>query len=65
MNGNELLKKLKDLAKERGQQLEIIKKRGKGSHVTVYLGNRCTVLKDRKGLLDAMLEQLGLSKNDL
>ena len=38
-------------------------KRGKGSHATVFLGERYTVLKDRKkelgkGLLRAMLKDL-------
>lgn len=48
MNGNELLKKLKQLAKERGLVLREVSHRGKGSHITVYLGDRRTILKDRK-----------------
>ncbi|MFI5397508.1 MAG: hypothetical protein ACHQ9S_18375 [Candidatus Binatia bacterium] len=44
--------------------------RGKGSHGTVYYGERFTVLKDRRkelspGLLAAMLVQLGLTREDL
>ena len=44
--------------------------RGKGSHGRLYYGDRFTTLKDRKkeigpGLLKAMLNQLGLTKDDL
>lgn len=43
---------------------------GKGSHGRLYYGDRFTTLKDRKkeigpGLLNAMLDQLGLTKKDL
>lgn len=70
MNGNELLKKLKQVAKARGLTLRQVSHRGKGSHITVYLGERRTVLKDRKkeigpGLLNAILAQLGIDKSDI
>jgi mRNA interferase HicA len=44
--------------------------RGKGSHATVYVGERVTVIKDRRkeigpGLLHSMLRQLGLTAGDL
>jgi len=48
MNGNELLKRLKKIAKQRGERLEFVKKHGKGSHGTICLGNKCTTMKDRK-----------------
>jgi len=43
---------------------------GKGSHGRLYYGDRFTTLKDRRkeigpGLLNAMLDQLGLTKDDL
>ncbi len=43
---------------------------GKGGHGRLYYGQRFTTLKDRKkeigpGLLNAMLDQLGLTKEDL
>lgn len=43
---------------------------GKGSHGRLYYGARFTTLKDRKkeigpGLLNAMLHQLGLTKEEL
>ena len=62
--------KLKKVARQRGEHLEFIKKHGKGSHGTICLGSRCTTMKDRKkeigkGLLKAMLEQLGVNKDEL
>jgi len=44
--------------------------RGKGSHRTVYLGDRFAVLKDPRkeigrGLLRAMCRQLGIDERDL
>jgi mRNA interferase HicA len=47
-----------------------IARRGKGSHGTLYYGQRFTVVPDRKkelplGTLRAMLEQLGLKQSDL
>jgi len=70
VNGNEFLKKLRKLAKDKGQKLETINERGKGSHITVKLGDRRTTLKDRKkeigkGLLNAMLDQLGVDKDEI
>jgi len=43
---------------------------GKGSHGRLYYGDRFPTLKDRKkeigpGLLKAMLDQLGLTRDDL
>ncbi|OQY11582.1 MAG: hypothetical protein B6I31_04685 [Desulfobacteraceae bacterium 4572_19] len=44
-------------------------KRGKGSHGTLYVGNKKTILKDRKkeigtGLLNKILKTLGINKDD-
>ena len=70
MNGNELLKKLRKIARERNIKLKLVKSHGKGSHGTLYLGDKKTTLKDPKkeigpGLLKAMLDRLGLKKNDI
>jgi mRNA interferase HicA len=70
MTGNEFVKKLKKLARERGVECKIDQKRGKGSHVTLYFGNKFTILRNpkdelKKGTLKAMLNQLGLNQNDL
>ena len=48
MNGNELLIKLKRLGKRSNIAVRFEMKRGKGSHGTLYYGNRKTILKDRK-----------------
>jgi mRNA interferase HicA len=70
VNGNELLRKLQRIGRERGVPVRFNQERGKGSHGTLYFGDRRTTLKDRKaeirpGLLHAMLRQLGLNEQDL
>ena len=66
MTGNELLRRLRRLGSRGGVVVPFDEERGKGSHGTLYFGERFTVLKDRRaeirpGLLHAMLRQLGLS----
>ena len=70
MNGNELLRRLKKIARQRRLRLQLVRERGKGSHGTLYLGDRYTIMKDRKkeigpGLLKKMLTDLGLDKSDI
>ena len=70
MTGNELLRRLRKLGRERGVVVRFEEERGKGSHGTLYFGTRATVVKDRRaeigpGLLHAMLRQLGLRERDL
>ena len=70
MTGNELLKRLRKIARERGLRLALVRERGKGNHATLYLGERFTVIKDRKkeigpGLLRKMLNDLGLDRSDI
>jgi mRNA interferase HicA len=70
MTGNELLRKLRKVAKQRGLEYRFVTERGKGSHGTVYIGSRFTVAKDRTkeigpGLLKGMLSDLGLIRADL
>jgi mRNA interferase HicA len=70
VNGNELLKRLRRLARDRNLQLKRVRERGKGSHATLYLGARFTILKDRNkeigpGLLLKLLRDLGLRKSDI
>jgi antitoxin HicB len=67
MTGNELLCRLRRLGSERGSAVRFAEERGKGSHGTVYYGERATVLKDRRaeiapGLLHAMLRQSGAER---
>ena len=70
MNGNELLKKLRKLAKQYGVIVTIEKHHGKGSHSTLYFGENRTTIKDRKkeigkGLLNSMLNDLGIDKDEI
>ncbi len=70
MNGNEFIRKIKKLAKRREHLFRIDKKRGKGSHVTLYFDEKRTIVRNPKdelktGTLTAMLKQLGLSLNDI
>ena len=70
MNGAELARKLKRLAKQRGVWFEYEPRHGKGSHGRLVFGERLTTVKDPKkeigpGLLHDMLKQLGLAKDDL
>ena len=68
MNGNELLKKLKKHGKKKGQKVVYDKAHGKGSHGTIYFGDKRTTLKDPrkeigKGLLQSMLDDLGIDED--
>lgn len=70
MKGNEFIKRVKDLAKKRGVEAKVDKKRGKGSHVTLYFDNRFTIVRSPKdelktGTLMAMLKQLEITKEEL
>ena len=70
MTGKELIQRLKKLAKQRELDLRLESKRGKGSHTSIFLGEKFTVIPDLKkelktGTLNAILKQLGLSKDDL
>ena len=70
VNGAELAKKLKRLAKQRDLEFEYEPRHGKGSHGHLLFGDKLTTVKDPKkeigpGLLHDMLKQLGLTKEDL
>jgi mRNA interferase HicA len=58
------------LAKARSLVFRVDEKRGKGSHVTLYFGDRLTILRNPKdelktGTLHAMCKQLGIRRDDL
>lgn len=61
--------KVSEIGRNRGVAVRIDQKRGKGSHSTLYYGERKTVLKDQRkeispGLLSRMIRQLGLERGD-
>ena len=70
MTGQEFLKRLKKLGKRQRISVDHKKEYGKGSHGTVYYGNKRTILKDLKkeigkGLLKEICKQLGIKSEDL
>ncbi len=69
MKGNEFIRRTLKLAKQRGIEARVDKKRGKGSHVTLYYSDKHTVVRSPKdelkiGTFKAMLKQLDLSGNE-
>jgi mRNA interferase HicA len=70
VNGNELVRKLKRLATQRRVEFSYEPRHGKGSHGQLLFGDKLTTVKDLKkeigpGLLNDMLKQLGLTKQDV
>jgi mRNA interferase HicA len=70
MTGNEFLRRIKRLGRERGLVVNFDAAHGKGSHGTLCYGSRRTTLKDLnkeigRGLLGKMLADFGLTPRDL
>ena len=70
VKGSEFLRKVKAFSKRKGLAFEWVAERGSGSHGTLYVGPKFTIVKDLKkelgpGLLSDMLKQLGIRKEDL
>lgn len=70
VRGSEFIRKVQSLAKTRGLSSRVDEKRGKGSHVTLYLGGQLTIVRSPKdelktGTLHAMCKQLGIRKDEL
>jgi len=69
MKGNEFIKRVRKLAKERGHFSQLDAARGKGSHVTLYFGDKLTIVRNLKdelktGTYHAMLKQLGIDPEE-
>lgn len=69
MKGNEFVKRIKRLGRERDVEVHFEAKMGKGSHGRLYYGDRFTTVKDLRkeispSLLAAMIRQLGISQDD-
>ena len=61
---------MRRMARIRGVKVRHVASHGKGSHSTLYYGDRFTIVKDLKkeikeGLLLEMCRQLGVKKADL
>jgi mRNA interferase HicA len=70
MTGGEFERRIRKLGRIRSVRVTFDRGHGRGSHGRLYFGDRFTTLKDRKkeigpGLLNAMLNQLGLTRDDL
>lgn len=70
MRGNEFVRRIEALGKERGVHVRWASHRGKGSHGLLYYGSNMTTVRDLKDEIDKrayhkMLRQLGLSEKDL
>ena len=70
MTGDEFVRRVRRLGRERGVAARFESRKGKGSHGRLHYGDRFTTVKDRRkeigeGLLAAMIRQLGLSREDL
>ena len=69
MKGSEFLRKIKKLGKEKGIKVELIQRRGKGSHSTLVYGQRFTIIRNLKdelktGTYNAMLKQLNINEDE-
>jgi len=66
MNGDEFIKKVKKLGKKNDVAVRFDQKHGKGSHGTLYYGDKKTTVKRSEigpSLLSAMLKQLDIDKD--
>ncbi len=70
MTGSEFVKRVKKHGKAKKVDVVWDKKRGKGSHGTLYYGSKFTVVRYlpdelKTGTLNGMLGQLGLTVRDI
>jgi mRNA interferase HicA len=70
MKGSEFIRKIRRLGHRKGINVEWVARRGKGRHGTLVYGSRFTIVRNLKdelktGTLHAMLDQLGLTLEDL
>ena len=67
MTSREFIRRAREYARRTGKAFRFDPTRGKGSHGRVYVGARFTTLQRgelRKGVLAAMLRQLGIDRRD-
>ena len=65
MNRGEFIRRVRRYANKTGQHFSFDQRRGKGSHGTVWLENRHAIVRHGeipKGVLSAMLRQLGIDR---
>ncbi len=67
MKGREFVRRARRYARKTGEEIRFDQRRGKGSHGTLYLGNRHTMVKHgeiSKGVLATMLKHLGIDRKE-
>lgn len=70
VKGSELVRKIRKFGRKKGISAKLVRERGKGSHSTLYYGERLAVIPSlaqelQTGTLHAILGQLGLRLRDL
>jgi len=70
MKGSEFIRKVKRLGSKQAVPVKFVVQRGKGSHGTLSYGDRMTIVRNptdelTKGALHGMLDQLGLTLEDI
>jgi mRNA interferase HicA len=70
VTGKEFIRRARMLGRAKSLDVHVDKKRGKGSHQTLYYGDRKTIVHNPKdelktGTFNAMLRQLGIGKHEL
>jgi mRNA interferase HicA len=70
MNGKEFIKRVRKIGKSKGLSFSVDEARGKGSHVTLYLGDNLTIVRNPKddlksGTFHAMLKQLNITLDEI
>ena len=70
LKGSAFLQKIEDLGKRTGTKVTFSPQRGKGSHGTLFFGDKRTIVRNpkdelKKGTLHGMLKQLGITLKDL
>ena len=69
MNGRQFIVRVRKWARRRNLEVRFVASQGAGSHGTLHAGDRKTTIKDRKkeigkGLLNRMLADLGIDRDD-
>lgn len=70
LKGSEFLRKVQKLGRKRNIRVAFVAQRGKGSHGTLYFGDRYAIVRNlrdelKTGTLHAMLDQIGVGIKDL
>jgi mRNA interferase HicA len=70
MKGIEFIRKIKKLGRNKSITVVFVPRRGKGSHGTLFYGEKFTIVRNPKdelktGTVHGMLDQLGLKLSDI